>query len=164
MAAPITAIKKHLLTEEELKQQKLEDLTTLLTDNEEALNKIISLVGELNNIGVLEAANAMLQAKEKIAKVALGQLTREPITNLINHLMGAAGALTTLDPELTQKLASGVSSGMEEGAKHLESDKKIGMFDLLKVLNDPDINRAIGFGLHFLKGLGKELGDNQQVE
>ncbi|MER2255210.1 MAG: DUF1641 domain-containing protein, partial [Priestia megaterium] len=22
-------------------------------------------------------------------------------------------------------------------------------------LNDPDVNRAIGFGLHFLKGMGK---------
>jgi uncharacterized protein YjgD (DUF1641 family) len=27
----------------------------------------------------------------------------------------------------------------------------------MKTLNDPDINRAIGFGVHFLKGMGKEL-------
>ena len=27
----------------------------------------------------------------------------------------------------------------------------------MKVLKDPDINRAIGFGLHFLKGMGKGL-------
>ncbi len=29
----------------------------------------------------------------------------------------------------------------------------------MKVLKDPDINRAIGFGLHFLKGMGKGLKD-----
>jgi uncharacterized protein YjgD (DUF1641 family) len=116
MAAPIKAIQKQVSTDEELKQQKLEDLKTLLTDNEEALNKILDIVGELNDIGVLEAVNAMLQAKEKIAKIALGQVTREPITNMINNLMGAASALTNLDPELTQKLISSVTLGLDEGS------------------------------------------------
>jgi uncharacterized protein YjgD (DUF1641 family) len=160
MAAPIKAIQKQVWTDEELKQQKLEDLKTLLTDNEEALNKILDIVGELNDIGVLEAVNAMLQAKEKIAKIALNQVTREPITNLINNLMGAAGALTNLDPELTKKLVSSVTLGLDEGSKHLQSHNKIGIFDLLKVLKDPDINRAIGFGIHFMKGLGKGLKDD----
>jgi uncharacterized protein YjgD (DUF1641 family) len=68
MAAPIKAIQKQVWTDEELKQQKLEDLKTLLTDNEVALNKILDIVGELNDIGVLEAVNAMLQAKEKSQK------------------------------------------------------------------------------------------------
>ncbi|MED4600544.1 DUF1641 domain-containing protein [Paenibacillus validus] len=157
MAAPITAIQKQEWTEEERRQQRLEDLKTLLADNEQAINKILDIVGELNDIGVFEAANAMLQAKEKIAKIALGQITREPVTNMINNLMGAAGALTSLDPELTKKLAGSLSSGLDEGSKHLQSNKKIGMLDLVKVLNDPDINRAIGFGIHFMKGLGKGL-------
>jgi uncharacterized protein YjgD (DUF1641 family) len=157
MAAPITAIQKQEWTDEERRQQRLEDLKTLLTDNEQAINKILDIVGELNDIGVFEAANAMLQAKEKIAKIALGQVTREPVTNMINNLMGAAGALTNLDPELTTKLVGSLSSGLDEGGKHLQSNKKISMFDLLKVLNDPDINRAIGFGIHFMKGLGKGL-------
>jgi uncharacterized protein YjgD (DUF1641 family) len=159
MAAPIKAIQKQVWTDEELKQQKLEDLKTLLTDNEEALNKILDIVGELNDIGVLEAVNAMLQAKEKIAKIALGQVNREPITNMINNLMGAAGALTNLDPELTKKLVSSVTLGLDEGSKHLQGNNKIGIFDLLKVLKDPDINRAVGFGIHFMKGLGKGLKD-----
>jgi uncharacterized protein YjgD (DUF1641 family) len=157
LAAPISAIKKHELTDEQKKQQKLEDLTTLLSEHDEALNKIMGIVGELNDLGVLEAANAMLQAKEKIAKIALGQITREPITNMINNLMSAAGALTSIDPELTKKLADSVAAGVDEGSKHLQSNKKIGMFDLVKVLKDPDINRAIGFGIHFMKGLGKGL-------
>lgn len=69
MAQPITEIKKPLLSEEEEKQQKLEDLTSLLADNEEALNRIIGIVGELNDMGVLEAADSMIQAKEKSQKL-----------------------------------------------------------------------------------------------
>ncbi|MCQ6526747.1 MULTISPECIES: DUF1641 domain-containing protein [Bacillus] len=157
MAAPIQAIQKQELTEEELKQQKLEALKELLADNEDALNQMFNIVGELNDIGMLEAANSMLKAKEPIAKIVLGQVTREPVTNLINNMMGAAGALTELDPELTKKLIGSVLTGMDEGNQHLQSNKKVGILDLMKVLKDPDINRAIGFGLHFLKGMGKGL-------
>ncbi|PGZ96891.1 hypothetical protein COE51_16060 [Bacillus pseudomycoides] len=159
MAAPIKAIQKQELTEEEQKQQKLEDLKVLLANNEEALNQMFNIVGELNDIGMLEAANSMLKAKEPIAKIVLGQVTREPVTNLINNMMGAAGALTELDPELTKRLVSSVLTGMDEGNQHLQSNKKVGILDLMKVLKDPDINRAIGFGLHFLKGMGKGLKD-----
>ncbi|MDM5189472.1 DUF1641 domain-containing protein [Bacillus sp. DX4.1] len=159
MAAPIKAIQKDEPTEEEQRQQKLEDLKALLADNEEALNQMFNIVGELNDIGMLEAASSMLKAKEPITKIVLGQVTREPVTNLINNMMGAAGALTELDPELTKKLVSSVLTGMDEGSKHLQSNKKVGILDLMKVLKDPDINRAIGFGLHFLKGIGKGLKD-----
>ncbi|QBP92010.1 DUF1641 domain-containing protein [Bacillus mycoides] len=157
MAAPIQAIQKQELTEEELKQQKLEDLKELLANNEEALHQMFNIVGELKDIGMLEAANSMLKAKEPITKIVLGQVTREPVTNLINNMMGAAGALTELDPELTKKLVGSVLTGMDEGNQHLQSNKKVGILDLMKVLKDPDINRAIGFGLHFLKGMGKGL-------
>ncbi|MGF2711033.1 MULTISPECIES: DUF1641 domain-containing protein [Bacillus cereus group] len=157
MAAPIQAIQKQELTEEELKQQKLEDLKELLANNEDALNQMFNIVGELNDIGMLEAANSMLKAKEPIAKIVLGQVTREPVTNLINNMMGVAGALTELNPELTKKLVGSLLTGMDEGNQHLQSNKKVGILDLMKVLKDPDINRAIGFGLHFLKGMGKGL-------
>lgn len=157
MAQPITEIKKNLLTEEEQKQKKLEALTTLLANNDEALNKVLTIVGELNDIGVLEAADSMLQAKEKIAQIALHQVSREPVTNLINTFMGATGALTKTDPELITKLVNSAMKGMDEANDYLQTDKKVKVMDLVKLLNDPDINRALGFGIHFLKGMGKEL-------
>ncbi|MFK2825767.1 DUF1641 domain-containing protein [Bacillus sp. B190/17] len=162
MAAPITSIQEHKQTEERT-QQNLEDLQKLLADNEDALNKIFSIVSELNDIGALEAANAMLQAKEKIVDIALHQASREPVTNLINHFLGATGALANMDPNMTKKLAGSMTAGMEEANKHLHDDKQINMFDLLKVLKDPDINRAVGFGIHFLKGMGKELKEDHSV-
>ncbi|WP_203362599.1 DUF1641 domain-containing protein [Bacillus sp. REN10] len=156
MAAPITTIQKQQLTEEQIKEQKLEDLKTLLSENEEALNQIFSIVGELNNVGALEAATKLLQAKEDVAHIVLHQVSREPVTNLINHFMGVAGVLTAMDPAMTKKLVSSLNSGMDE-AKQINNDEKIGVFDLMKVLKDPDVNRAVNFGVHFLKGLGKGL-------
>ncbi|SFC69896.1 Uncharacterized conserved protein YjgD, DUF1641 family [Bacillus sp. OV322] len=157
MAEPITYIKKTVLTKEEQRQQKLEDLTALLAENDDSLNKIMGIIGELNDIGVLQAAHSMISAKEKIAQIGLEQITREPVTNLINTLMGATGALMSADSEAATKLVKGAVAGMDSGSDFLKSNQKIKIRDLMKVMNDPDINRTLGFGIHFLRGMGKEL-------
>ncbi|MGY3190173.1 DUF1641 domain-containing protein [Lysinibacillus sp. TE18511] len=157
MAAPITTIKKQQLTEEQLKEEKLDNLKQLLSENEEMVNQVFSIMAELNDIGALEAATKLLEAKEDVAHIALGQLTRKPVTNLINNLMGAAGALTELNPETTTKLMESLNSGLDEANKAVEADEKVSTFKLLKMLKDPDVNRAMNFGVHFLKGLGKGL-------
>ena len=159
MAAPITSIKLNVLTPEELQQQKLLELQSLIAEQEQALNKILEITGELDDIGVLDAAQAMLKAKEDIAGIAVHQVSREPITNLINHLINVSGMLTSIDPEVTAKLSASVKSGLDEAELQNGNDHKVGLVTLMKSINDPDINRAIKFGLHFLKGMGKGLLD-----
>jgi len=157
MAAPIQTIKKQQLTEEQLKEQKLDNLKQLLAENEETVNQVFTIMAELNDIGALEAASKLLEAKEEVAHIALGQVTRKPVTNIINNLMGAAGALSNLDPETTTKLINSLNTGIDEANKAVDADEKVSVFKLAKMLNDPDVNRAMNFGIHFLKGLGKGL-------
>lgn len=157
MATPITTIKKETKTAEQIKLEKIEELKELLAENEDAVSKTMTLMNELNDLGIFDAATSMLRAKEDIAKIALGQVSREPVTNLINTMMAAGGALTKADPEFTAKLLESVMAGTEQAQSFLKEDKKAGILDLLKAMNDPDINRAVGFGLQFLKGMGKEL-------
>ncbi|MCH4827128.1 DUF1641 domain-containing protein [Planococcus halocryophilus] len=158
MASPITHIKKKEWTSEEIRQQKLFELETLIVEQNESLNKLLAITGDLNDAGVLDAVLAMVKAKEGIAEVVMEQATREPVTNLINNMMSAAGALTAIDPESTGQLASSVVRGLKEAEEQNQNGKKIGVFQLLKALRDPDINRTIKFGLNFLRGMGKGLG------
>lgn len=157
MASPITQIKKKEWTAEEIRQQKLYELETLIAEQNEALNKLLAITGDLDDAGVLDAVLAMVKAKEGIAEVVMGQATREPVTNLINNMLSAAGALTAIDPESTGKLASSVVNGLKEAEAQNQNGKKIGIFQMLKAIRDPDINRTIKFGLNFLKGMGKGL-------
>ena len=157
MAAPIKTIKKQQLTEEQLKEQKLENLKQLLSENEDTVNQVFTIMAELNDIGALEAATKLLEAKEDVAHIALGQLTRKPVTNIINNLMGAAGALSNMNPETTTKLIDSLNIGLDEANKALDTDEKVSVFKLAKLMKDPDVNRAMNFGIHFLKGLGKGL-------
>lgn len=160
MAAPITEIYREI-DEEKIKQQKIDELKTLVSENEDTINNLFKILGELNDSGILQATNSMLKGKEEIAKIALGQVSREPVTNLINTLMGATAALMEADAEQTTKLIKSAMSGIDEGKSFLESEHKIGVMNLVKVLNDPDINRAIGFGIHFLRGMGKGLKEGK---
>ncbi|WP_421662149.1 DUF1641 domain-containing protein [Lysinibacillus telephonicus] len=157
MAAPISTVKKQQLTEEQIKEQKLENLKQLLSENEDTINEIFSILGDLNAIGALEAVTKLLEAKEEVAHIVLGQVTRKPVTNIINNLMGAAGALSAMDPEKTTKLIESLTTGLDEANKAVDTDEKVSVFKLAKMLNDPDVNRAMNFGIHFLKGLGNGL-------
>lgn len=157
MATPINTIKKQPLTEEQIIEQNLENLKQLLTENKDTINQLFAIMAELNNIGALEAATKMLEAKEEVAEIALGQFTRKPVTNIINNVMSAAGVLSTIDPETTSKLIEGITTGIDEAKKATKTENKVGLFELLNMLNDSDVNRGIQFGIHFLKGFGKSL-------
>ncbi len=159
MASPITQLTKKKLSPEEIKQNKLKELEALLAEQDQALNKLLQITGDLNDAGILDAALAMVKAKEGITEIVMHQATREPVTNLINNMMSAAGALTAIDPATTEKLASSVAHGLKEAEEESKNDKKVGIFQLMKSLGDPDINRSIKFGLSFLKGMGKGLAN-----
>lgn len=157
MATPITSIRKRERTEEEIQQEKLEALQKLLAEQEDTVQKIVEITGELNDIGALDALQAALLAKEKITGIAVGQISREPVTNMLNNLMAVAGVLTAIDPATVQQLSKSVQSGLHEAELASGSDQKTGVIQLMKALNDPDINRAVTFGMNFLKGMGKGL-------
>lgn len=161
MAIPVTTIKKREFTVEEMREEKLAELQSLIADQEQALNKILSITGDLEDLGVFDALQAMVKAKDDIAKIAVEQVAREPVTNLINHVINTSNAISSVDPAVTAKLASSVKSGLYE-AELQADDQKVGVFQLMKALNDPDINRAVKFGLNFLKGMGKELGTEKK--
>ncbi|MCA1041131.1 DUF1641 domain-containing protein [Bacillus infantis] len=157
MAKPISVIQKTELTEEQLKQQSLENLLSGIVENKDSLLETLALLQELHDSGILDAAGSLLKAKEKAAHAAIGQLTREPVTNMINNAMAAGGILTQLNPETTAKLSKSLMAGMKKAEQGLKEDSKIGVFDLMKALKDPDINRVLGFGFNLLKGMGEGL-------
>ncbi|QNK90263.1 MULTISPECIES: DUF1641 domain-containing protein [unclassified Sporosarcina] len=157
MAAPITSIKWNELTPQEIKQNKLGELQSLIAEQDQALNKILEITGELDDAGVFDALKAMVKAKADIAKIAVDQASRDPVTNIINHVLHATSVISSIDPDVTAKLAASVKSGLNEAELYSGNGQKVSIFQLMTALNDPDTNRAVKFGLDFLKGMGKGL-------
>ena len=103
MAVPITSINKKELTPKEIKQNKLEELQSLIAEQDQALNKILEITGELDGAGVFDALKAMVKAKDDIAKIAVDQASRDPVTNIINHVLNATSVIASIDPNVTAK-------------------------------------------------------------
>lgn len=159
MAEPITNIHRKQLTEQEEVQLKWDNLKQRFSHNEASLNKVLDIIEELNEAGMLEAVEAMLLAKEDITKITLDQVSREPVTNLLNIIIGATSSLMATDPEKAKNVIDSAMKGLDSGHEFVETEQKVKLFDLMRMLNDPDINRAIGFGIHFLKGMGQQLSE-----
>ena len=157
MAKPIKTIQRTEITEEHIKAESLESILSGVAQNKDSLLETLQLLQELHDSGIIDALGGLVKAKDKVAKIAVGQLTRKPLTNMINNAMAAGGILTETEPETTKKLISSLSVGLQKAEEGLKSDVKFGLFDLVKALKDPDINRALGFGVNLLKGLGEGL-------
>ena len=157
MGKPITAIAKEELTKEKVKRQKLDRLVDEISNHSDGLKQTMELLQELHESGIMEIVVALIQAKEKVAKIAIDQMVRPPVTNIINNGMAAAGGLSEMEPATTEKLVKSLSIGIKKAEVGLTSGEKVGVFDLLKVLKDPDINRTLVFGLNLLKGMGEGL-------
>lgn len=157
MAKPIKTIQRAELTEDQKKAQSLENLLSEVAQNTDSLLDMLNLLQELHDSGILNALESFVKAKESVAKIAVGQIARKPVTNIINNAMAVGGALTELEPETTKKLVTSLAVGLQKAEQGLQDDTKLGIFDLMKALKDPDINRAIGFGFNLLKGIGEGL-------
>ncbi|MDN4607713.1 DUF1641 domain-containing protein [Sporosarcina highlanderae] len=157
MAAPITSIQRKQLTPEEQQQEKLIELQTLIAEQQQSLNKILELTAELDKAGVLDAVNAMVKAKDDLMGIAVNQASREPMTNLINNLLNGAGLLTSINPEVTESLKNSIAKGISEAELYKGNGNKVSILQVMTALNDPHINRAVKYGMDFLKGMGKGL-------
>lgn len=163
MAKPIQTIVKKELTEEQKKLQTLESLLSEVADNKESLVETLHLLKELQDSGILEILSGLLQTKEHTAKIAIDQLSRKPVTNIINNVMAAGGILVEMDPESTSKLAKSLTAGIQKAEQGLQEDTTIGLIDLVKAIKDPEINRALRFGMNLLKGIGEGLKEEQEA-
>jgi uncharacterized protein YjgD (DUF1641 family) len=159
MAKPITKIDEPVLTEKEIQAQSLDKVLQDLSQNADGIIETIKLLQELYDSGILGAINNLVAAKEQVAKIVVGQMLRPPVTTAINNAMAAAGAITEIDPETTKKLMGGLSKGLQKAEEGFQSNKKVGVFELVKLIRDPDVNRVIKFSLNLLKGLGEGLRD-----
>lgn len=159
MAEPITSIHLKEQTPEESQAEKIAELQSTVAAQQQALNKLVEITGKLDDAGILDATKALVTAKDDLTQIAVNQLSREPILNLIKHVMNTSEALSAIDAEKSTKLVEGLKSGLHQAELADGDHTEVGVFDLLRSLNDPDINRAVKFGLNFLKGMGKSLGE-----
>ncbi|MBC2180535.1 DUF1641 domain-containing protein [Listeria booriae] len=157
MAEPISKIRRVEKTKDEVKQEKMAAIKDQIVTEDAAFLEALELVKALHDSGALDMINSALKAKEDIATTFLNEARKEPATNAINNLMISGKLLTDTKPEQTEKLLEGLANAQAKANESLKDDTTLGLFGLAKAMKDPDVNRALRYGLAFLKGVGQEL-------
>ncbi|MBC6315935.1 DUF1641 domain-containing protein [Listeria grandensis] len=157
MAEPISKIRRVEKTDDQIKQDKMTAIKDQIATDDAAFMEVLELVKALHDSGALDMLNSALKAKEDIATTFLNEARKEPATNAINNLMMTSKLLTETKPEQTEKMLEGLANAQAKANESLKEDATLGLFGLAKAMKDPDVNRALRYGLAFLKGVGQEL-------
>ncbi|RYG73086.1 DUF1641 domain-containing protein [Lentibacillus lipolyticus] len=157
MAKPITNIKHLSVDEEKRRQNDLNEVEAAIADNKESVLAAITLTRHLHDKGLLDILNGALSQGEEVLDIAVKEINRPQNSRVIENGVGLAMLLGTLDVDrlkvLTKKLNQGVRLATADRA---EEDGPDNVFQLMKLLKDPEINRSIGLLVNFLKGMSRD--------
>lgn len=157
MAKAITNIKRIELTEEQKRRMELEEIETALLDNKEAILQSLDIVKHMNERGVLSLLDGLFSEGDKVLNVLVKAADKPEATNTLKNLLLMVGVLGTINVQQLEPLLLKLNSGIARVAEYKDSDDdKIGYFDMVRSLKDPEINRALGLLFEFLKGMGED--------
>lgn len=77
--------------------------------------------------------------------------------NILPTVISLLSENRNLNTSQLTMLKNGLKKGIEEAFLTINSGKELNTFQLMKLMKDPEINRAISFLLAFFKGMGKSI-------
>lgn len=78
-------------------------------------------------------------------------------SNLLPVITDFLTKRTSSEMSQLDTIKKGVRKGIESAMSTLDSGKELSSFQVMKLLKDQDINRAVLFLMGFLKGMGKNI-------
>ena len=133
---------------------------------EQALETVVRLAPDLARIAE-PVMQTVANVEPKVFTDAIGVLTSPEVLKLLTLLQDKAPALIELldaveiSPETVRFLRA---ANQATAAAVAEPPRKIGTFGLLGALGDPDVQRAVGFGVNLSRHLSQEMAGSTALE
>ncbi|HET7658278.1 MAG TPA: DUF1641 domain-containing protein [Bacillales bacterium] len=156
MAKPISTIESIVIDEETRKRLDLDEVESALAERKDAVLETVELIGHLHDRGILSLLNGLFAEGDEVFRIAVKEINKPDHSDMIQNLVGLVSVLGKLDIESLKDFAEKANRGLKEATDVDPDNGPSNIFQLLKVLKDPEINRGITMMLHFLKGMGKE--------
>ncbi|MBC2254942.1 DUF1641 domain-containing protein [Listeria ivanovii] len=157
MAEPISTIRDTKKTPEEIEQERLAKIKANIVEEDSGFIEMVETVKLLQESGALEALNSAIKARGDITKTFLNEWRKEQVTNAINNMMISSKLLTDTKPEQTEQMLTNLKNAAEKAEESAKKEEIMGMLAMMKALKDPDVNRALRYGMTFLKEIGQTL-------
>lgn len=156
MASPTSNIKYIVVDEETKRQQDLSEIEAAIADNKDAVLAGIRLVRQLEDTGILPILNGLLAEGKDVMHIAVEEINKPHNSGVLENGIDLAMLLGTLDVDGLKILTEKLNQGVKEATSGEEEEGPKNVFQMMKVLKDPEINRSIGMMMRLLKGMGKE--------
>ncbi|MCM3587577.1 DUF1641 domain-containing protein [Mesobacillus maritimus] len=162
MAKAIRQINKSTPNPVEEQMQAVTELMNAVTANKDALITTIDIIKGLNEMGVLDAAKAMLEQRTDIGAIAIQQLNQPNMHNTIKNGMNALKFIGSINPEQLQSILNGVTQGFERSAEVVKNGENQSLWKLGTSLRDPDVKASLSTMMEFLHGMGEAFNQDPQ--
>ncbi|WP_221089821.1 DUF1641 domain-containing protein [Deinococcus aquaedulcis] len=126
-------------------------------DSTEALLEGLTLLRALHDHGVLDVLGKTVRGGEGLSAALLHQLGGAGGTTLLRNVAELGKTLGTLDPREVGLLGHALTTGLNEGARHVAAGRGLGLGEVLALLKDRDVQVALGAIFALLKGMGRAL-------
>ncbi|WP_409300992.1 DUF1641 domain-containing protein [Peribacillus sp. SCS-155] len=156
MAKAIKKIERIILSEEDKRKKDLLEVEAALLDNKEAILESLQIMKHMQERGVLSLLSGLFGQGDKVMDILVKAADKPEATNMLKNLLLMGGLLGTLNVRQLEPFILKLNSGIARVSEHKDQDEKVGYFDLVRSLKDPEINNALSFLLTFLRGMGQE--------
>ena len=155
MAKAIRQINKSVPTEEELQLQAISDIMKAIGENRDAIVTSLDILKNLQDLGVLQAVQGLLEQRVDVATIALKQINQPAMHNTIKNAFNAIKFLGTVKPEQLQLILQGLGQGLERTSENNQQQEHQSLWKMSKSLRDPDVKASLSTALEFLQGMGE---------
>lgn len=162
MAEAIKQIRKEIPTPEQEQAQAIADILAVLANNRDAIISTIGIIKHLQDMGVLNALNGLLEKRVDVGAIALQQINQPSMHNTIKNGMNAFKFLGQLDPEQLQIILNGVGRGLERFGEKMDENEKVSMWRLGSSMRNDEVRTSLFTLLGLLEGMGEVFKEDKR--
>lgn len=155
MAKPIRQINPSVPNPAEEQAQAISDVLKAVTDNRDAIVLSLNILKNLNEMGLLNAVNGLLEQRTEVGAIAIQQMNQPGMQNTIKNAMNAFQFIGSLDPEQMTAIFRGLNRGFEYATDRLERGKNPSLWKLGTRMRKPDVLASLSTMVEILEGLGE---------
>lgn len=155
MAEAIKQIRKEIPTPEQEQAQAITDIIAALANNREAIISTIGIISQLQDMGVLNALNGLLEKRADVGAIAIQQINQPGMHNIIKNGMNAIKFLGQLDPNQLQIILNGVGRGLERFGEKMDENEKVSLWQLGNSMRNEEVRTSLFTLLGLLEGMGE---------
>ena len=160
MAKAVTKIQPILKTQEQEREEALQDLADWLVEHREDLQSFLDLISALKASGLLAMVTALLTNGQEIVKIIVDQTKQPSYAGGIKNVIALIQGFGALDASMLTELMGSLVA-MSHHVDLADSPKVAGVWSTLQAVRDPDVAKGFSAALGLMRALGLGIRERE---